>query len=95
MKIFDFFKPTWKKLQWFFLIFFIAQVYQYLIIGIIPYQLFANFVNFVLNPATIIMQSSSKISEPELLTPLAATVNALWHYFLATIMAKEISKDKE
>ncbi len=95
MKMLDFFKPSWKKLYWFFLIFFVAQVYQYLIIGIVPSQLFANFVNFVLNPATVILQHSSKVTEPELITPIAATVNALWQYLVATIMAKEVSKDKE
>ncbi len=93
MKLKDFFAPSWKKIGWFFLVLFIAQLYLYIIIYWVPYQVIGNFINFVLNPFTIILPNAYGI-ETQLATPIAVTLNAMWNYFLATILAKEVSKEK-
>jgi hypothetical protein len=94
MEIYRFFKPSWKKLYWFFIVFFIAEVYSTIILDFIPSGIAANFINFILNPATIILESLSGF-EPQLIPAVGGTFNVMWQYLLATICAKEISKDKE
>jgi len=89
-----FFKPSWKKLGWFFLVFFVAQIYSNLIIFYVPFDLAAGFIEFVLNPATPLSLRLGGV-EQQLALPVAATLNAAWQYFLGTLLAKEISKDKE
>ena len=89
-----FFKPSFKKLGWFFLVFFVAQVYSSIIIFYIPFDLAAGFIEFVLSPATPLFLKLGGV-EQQLAMPLAATINVAWQYFLGTLLAKEISKDKE
>ncbi len=86
-----FFEPSWKKIKWFFLVFFIAQLYVYLIMPVIPTMILQEFINFVLNPATIILNTNGK---ENLLQPIIITLNALWNYFLGTMLAKEIEHEK-
>jgi len=90
----DFFKPSWKKLLWFFLVFFVAQLYVNIIMFFVPTSIAQNFINFVLNPGEILLQNLDGI-EGSLITPIGATISVMWNYFLATLLAKEISKDKE
>jgi hypothetical protein len=92
MNLKEFFAPTYKKLAWFFLIFFIAQLYFYLIMAFVPTQIMQGFINFILNPATIIFESTYGIDTP-LIQPISITLNAMWNYTLATIIGKEIGKD--
>jgi hypothetical protein len=92
MKLKQFFAPTYKKLAWFFLILFIAQLYVYLIMPYVPTQVMQGFINFILNPATIIFSSMSGV-ETSLFTPISITLNAMWNYFLATLIVKELGKD--
>lgn len=93
-KTIAFFKPSWKKLYWFILVVFVAQMYQYLIIGAVPSNIVANFVNFVLNPATVLLENF-RVLDSQLVSPIANTLNVVWQYLLGTILAKEISHDKE
>jgi len=90
----SFFKPSWKKLGWFFLVFFVAQLYVNIIMFFVPTILIQNFINFVLNPGELLLQNLGGI-EDSLTTPIRATISVMWQYFLATLLAKEISKDKE
>ena len=92
MKFKEFFAPTYKKLAWFFLIFFIAQLYFYLIMAFVPTAIMQGFINFILNPATIIFGSAYGIDSP-LIEPISITLNLMWNYVLATIIVKEIGKD--
>lgn len=94
MDTLKFFKPSWKKLYWFFIIFFIAQVYSTLIMNFVPLGVMANFLNFILNPGTVILTNMSGF-ETQLIPAVGGTLNVMWQYILATICAKEISKDKE
>ncbi|MDD4251148.1 MAG: hypothetical protein PHX27_03085 [Candidatus ainarchaeum sp.] len=87
-----FFEPSWKKLKWFFVIFFIAQLYVYVIMPFIPTILLQGFINFILNPTTLLFES--RIVEPELSKPIIITLNAMWNYFLATIISKELENKK-
>jgi len=89
MDLKEFFSPSWKKIGWFFLVFFVAQLYSHIIIGFVPTQIVQNFINFVLNPAYLILGNSAE----ELMVPIVTTINAMWQYFLATLLAKEISKE--
>jgi hypothetical protein len=86
-----FFEPTWKKLKWFTIVFFIAQLYYYIIMPVIPTLILQEFINFVLNPAIILF---SQTMEQELLKPLTITLNMLWNYFLGTMLAREIEHEK-
>ena len=90
----NFFKPSWKKLGWFFLVFFVAQLYVNIIMFFVPTSIAQNFINFVLNPGELILQNFDGI-EGSLITPIGATISVMWNYVLATLLAKEISKDKE
>ena len=94
MQISAFFKPSWKKLGWFFLVFFVAQLYVHIIMFFIPTNLLQNFINFVLSPGEILLQNLDGV-EGSLITPIGATISVMWQYFLATLLAKEISKDKD
>jgi len=89
-----FFKPSWKKLGWFFLVFFVAQLYVNIIMFYIPTNLLQNFINFILSPGELLLQNLDGI-EGSLITTISATISVMWQYLLATILAKEISKDKE
>lgn len=91
MKLKEFFAPTYKKLSWFFLVFFFAQLYFYLIMPFVPTAILQNFINFVLNPASIILQPSG--IETNISMPIVLTINAMWNYFLATLIVKEIGMD--
>jgi len=90
----NFFKPSWKKLGWFFLVFFVAQLYVNIIMFFIPTNLLQNFINFVLSPGEILLQNLDGV-ENSLIAPISATISVMWQYFLATLLAKEISKDKD
>ena len=90
----NFFKPSWKKLGWFFLVFFVAQLYTNIIMFFVPTQIFQNFINFVLSPGELLLQNLDGI-DGSLIAPASATVSVMWQYFLATLLAKEISKDKD
>ena len=94
MQISAFFKPSWKKLGWFFLVFFVAQLYVNIIMFFIPTNLLQNFINFVLSPGEILLQNLDGV-ENSLIAPISATISVMWQYFLATLLAKEISKDKD
>ena len=90
----NFFKPSWKKLGWFFLVFFVAQLYTNIIMFFVPTQIFQNFINFVLSPGELLLQNLDGV-DGSLIAPVGATVSVMWQYFLATLLAKEISKDKD
>jgi len=94
MKLSEFFKPSWKKLYWFFLVFLVAQFYSAIITPMFPQNIFANFIDFVLSPATALVAKSSGI-EMQIAYPLAATINVMWEYVLGTLLAREVGKDKE
>ena len=94
MQISAFFKPSWKKLGWFFLVFFVAQLYTNIIMFFVPTQIFQNFINFVLSPGELLLQNLDGV-DGSLIAPVGATVSVMWQYFLATLLAKEISKDKD
>lgn len=93
-KIKDFFKPSWKKIYWLVLCYLVAEVYTSIIINLIPFSALANIVSFVLNPASMIVAQSNGI-EMIIAVPIAKTVDLIWIYIIATILAKEVSKDKE
>ncbi len=93
-KIKDFFKPTWKKLYWLILAYLVAEVYTKIIINLVPLSALANIVSFVLNPASMVVAQSSGL-EMLIAIPIAKTIDLIWLYIIATIMAKEVSKDKE
>jgi hypothetical protein len=90
----DFFRPSWKKFYWLLLVYLISEIYSTIIIGLVPFALMANFISFVLNPATLLFAKASGM-EQDLVIPFAKTIDLAWMYFVATILAKEISKDKE
>jgi ABC-type uncharacterized transport system permease subunit len=92
-KVKDFFKPSWKKLYWLLLVFLISEIYSTIIINAVPTSLLANFVSFLLNPASMLFTQTRGI-EPEIITPIAKTIDLLWMYAVAAILAKEISKEK-
>ncbi len=81
-------------MYWFILVVFVAQMYNIILMGAIPVGLLAEFINFVLNPATVFLKNIS-IVDTFLIPPIANTLNVIWQYLLGTILAKEISKDKE
>ena len=93
-KLKDFFKPSWKKIYWLVLAYLVAQVYTGVIINIIPSNALANIVSFVLNPASMAVAQSSGI-EVLIAIPIARAIDLIWLYIIATILAKEVSKDKE
>lgn len=86
-----FLNPSWKKIGWFFVLFLIAQLYAHFIMAFIPTQILQQFINFILNPLTFLLegQNSNLIAEP-----IANTFNAVWQYILATILAREVSHEK-
>ena len=90
----DFFAPTWKKLGWFFLVFFVAQLYAEVVMFFVPGRVFQEFINFVLNPGSMLVPEIAG-GEKQILLPVAMTISAMWNYFLATLLAREISKEKE
>ncbi|MDD4468193.1 MAG: hypothetical protein PHF68_03510 [Candidatus ainarchaeum sp.] len=93
-KLKDFFKPTWKKVYWLFLVFLVAEVYTELIINLVPFLAIANIVSFTLKPASMVILQTSGI-ETQIALPVAKSIDLIWMYLLATILAKEVSKDKE
>lgn len=93
-KLKDFFKPTWKKLYWLFLVYLVAEVYTQIIINFVPMSALGNIVSFVLNPASMIVAQSNGI-ETVIAVPIAKAIDLIWMYIIATVMAKEVSKDKE
>jgi hypothetical protein len=94
MKVLDFFKPSWKKIYWFFLVYLVSELYSTIIIGAVPFSLMANLISFLLKPFAIAFGQMQGI-EAELAMPLAKTLDIVWLYLIATILAKEVSKDKE
>ena len=92
MKIKEFFAPTYKKLGWFFLILFLAQLYQYVIMPYITASIIQEFINFILNPATIIVTTTSGV-ESNIAIPVSITINAMWNYLLSCLILKELGKD--
>jgi hypothetical protein len=92
MDIKGFFAPTYKKLGWFFLVLFIAHLYSNVIMPFVPTSILQQFINFILNPLTILLVQSPGI-EANLAIPIAITINAMWQYFLASLIVKEIGKD--
>ncbi|MDD3083580.1 MAG: hypothetical protein PHP82_01000 [Candidatus ainarchaeum sp.] len=92
MNLKKFFEPSWKKLKWFFLVFFIAQFYSNVIMPFIPTIIMQEFINFILNPTTIILNTRG--IEQNILQPIIITLNAVWNYVLATLITKEVNKEK-
>lgn len=90
----DFFKPTWKKIYWLFFIFLVAEVYSELIINLIPFSPIANIIFFTLKPITMIVSHTSGI-ETQIALPLAKSLDLVWMYLVANILAKEVSKENE
>ena len=88
----NFIKPSWKKLGWFFVTYLVAQVYLEILMGLVPFVSLASFIGFVLNPATILLENMSGV-EGALAVPFANTLNLIWIYFIAVILAKEVSHD--
>ncbi len=72
--------------------FFVAQLYLYIIMPFIPTMILQGFINFILNPATILLDTRGV--EANLAQPIIITINAMWNYFLGTILAKEIDHEK-
>lgn len=93
-KLKDFFKPSWKKLYWLFLCYLVAEVYINIIITRVPLLPLANIISFVLNPASMVVAQSNGI-EVVIAIPVAKAIDLIWLYIIATILAKEVSKDKE
>lgn len=93
-KLKDFFKPSWKKLYWLFLAYLVAEVYTKIIINYVPSSAIANVVSFVLNPASMVVAQSNGI-EMVIAAPIAKAIDLIWIYIIATILAKEVSKDKD
>ncbi|MCX6800733.1 MAG: hypothetical protein NTZ73_00930 [Candidatus Diapherotrites archaeon] len=89
----QFFEPNWKKLGWFFLVFLVAQVYFAMILGAVP-NILANFVGFVLNPATVLIESFGSGVDSQLTQPFAITLNAAWNYLIACVLANETNQKK-
>ena len=92
--IIGFLKPSWTKLGWFFIAYMVSQVYLYVIMDIVPFTSLASFVGFLLNPATIALESMSGV-EKQLALPFANTINLIWIYAIAVVLAKEVSRDRE
>jgi hypothetical protein len=90
----DFFKPSWKKIYWLLLVYLVSEIYSSVVMPTAPSSLMANFVSFVLNPASLVLTQASGM-EKEIILPFAKTLDLFWLYLIATILAKEISKDKE
>ena len=90
MKIKEFFAPTYNKLAWFFLILFLAQLYSYVIMPYIQISVIQEFINFILNPANIIVMTSSGV-ESNIALPISITINAMWNYALSCLILKELS----
>jgi hypothetical protein len=93
-KLKDFFKPSWKKIYWMFLAYLVAEVYTGIIIHLVPLSALANIVSFVLNPASMVVSQSNGI-EMMLAVPISKTIDLVWLYIIGTILAKEVSKDKD
>ena len=91
--ILDFLKPSWKKLGWFFVTYLVAQIYLLVIMDVVPYASLASFIGFVLNPASFALSSMAGV-EKQMILPFANTLNLFWIYLIATILAKEVGKDK-
>jgi hypothetical protein len=81
----EFFEPNYQKLYWFFLIFFVAQLYAFIIMPFLPNYIIQEFINFILNPFSIILNNFYGI-ETNLAKPLSLTFNLIWNYFLANII---------
>jgi len=94
MKTTDFFKPSWKKMYWLLLVYLVAEIYSSIIMQAVPSSLMANFISFLLNPASMLLTQASGV-EKEIIIPFAKTLDLFWLYLVATILAKEVSKDKE
>ncbi|MBT4192316.1 MAG: hypothetical protein HOE11_03325 [Candidatus Diapherotrites archaeon] len=92
MDLKSFFAPSWKKIGWFFLVFFVAQLYLFVILPYVPTQILQGFIHFILNPATILLSGTINVNSGLSLTVIN-TINLAWNYFLATLLAKEISKE--
>jgi|GEM_PF-1715121 len=94
MKEIKFLAPSWMKLYWLFLVFFIAEIYTSLIAPIVPSNIIAQFVSFILHPVSLIFSQQRGV-ELEIILPIARTIDLMWMYVVACILAKEISKEKE
>jgi len=92
-KLSDFFKPSWKKLGWFFLVLFVATAYSSVLMAAIPLGIVSDFINFVLNPFSLVFGRMRGL-DATVAFPIAVTLNAMWNYLLGTLLAREISKDK-
>ena len=92
--ILGFLKPSWKKLGWFFIVYLVSQVYLLIIMDIVPLASLASFIGFVLNPASIALESMAGIDR-QLALPFVNTINLIWIYFIAVILAKEVGGDRE
>ena len=90
----DFFKPTWKKLTWFFLVFLVAQLYSEIIMFYVPTNLIQGFISFIFNPGVPFLKNLIGLDN-QLVEPIGRTISIVWNYFLATLLAREISKDTE
>ncbi|VVB76073.1 Uncharacterised protein [uncultured archaeon] len=93
MKEIAFLKPSWKKLYWLFLVFLIAELYNSLIAPMAPNNVIAQFVSFVLHPISLVFSQQRGV-EMEIILPIARTIDLMWMYVVACILAKEISKEK-
>ena len=93
MKEIAFLRPSWKKLYWLFLVFLIAEIYNSLIAPMAPSSAIAQFVSFVLHPISLIFSQQRGV-EMEIIIPIARTIDLMWMYVVACILAKEISKEK-
>ena len=88
-----FLTPSWKKMGWFFVTYLVAQIYFFVIMDAVPYTSLASFIGFVLNPASFALGSMAGV-EKQMAMPFANTINLVWIYLIAVILAKEIGKDK-
>ncbi|MFA6268445.1 MAG: hypothetical protein WCW13_02660 [archaeon] len=93
-KTMDFFKPSWKKIYWLLLVYLVGQIYSTIIINAVPSSLMASFISFLLNPASMLFTQARGV-DAEILIPVAKTIDLLWMYLVAAVLAKEISKDKD
>jgi hypothetical protein len=90
ISISNFLRPSWKKVAWLFLVFFVGQLYFHVIMVYVPFQILQQFIAFILNPGSFLFEGAKN---NYITIPIANTLNLMWQYVLATILAKEISKD--
>ncbi|MFA5358090.1 MAG: hypothetical protein WC308_04195 [archaeon] len=87
-----FFEPNWKKLCWFFLAYFVAQIYFHFIFNQVP-SVWGNLIGFIMNPATVLAEPLGGF-DMAFAAPFAATIDAVWLYIVACVISSETERPK-